>query len=210
MIAIFFYPKELLIKVSIVPHLLIIVFIIAFMGGGAEPYSDQACISDLEYELYELVNDYRKENRLPSIPLSPSLCFVAGAHVWDLNTNLPDQGRCNMHSWSDQGPWTECCYTEDHKRASCIWSKPEELTDYDGYGYEIAYYSSWSAEEHQNMAGAALEGWKGSPGHNRMILNKYAWKRMNWNAMGVGIYGNYAVIWFGEKKDPVKKIRRCP
>jgi len=43
-----------------------------------------------------------------------------------------------------------------------------------------------------------------------MIINKYAWKRLKWNAMGVGIYGNYAVVWFGEKKDPVRKVKRCP
>lgn len=189
---------------------LIIALLILFSGKGGEPYAVQACVSEQEIHLFELVNDYRRENNLPAIPLSPSLCFVAGAHVWDLNTNQPDRGRCNMHSWSGSGPWNACCYTEDHKRARCIWSKPRELTDYEGFGYEIAYYSSWPAEEHQNMAKAAMEGWTGSLGHNSMILNKYAWKRVKWNAIGVGIYGNYAVVWFGEEKDPVRKIKRCP
>lgn len=188
--------------------------LLAFMllnvfAGSSDSYTAQACISDEEYRLYTLVNEYRVENGLPSIPLSASLSVVAGAHVWDLNTNRPDRGRCNMHSWSDEGPWAGCCYTENHKRASCIWSKPSELTSYEGNGYEVAYYSSLSVEEHNDMAYAALEGWKRSPGHDRMILNKYAWKRLKWKAMGVGIYGNYVVVWFGEKTDPVSEIIRC-
>ena len=59
-------------------------------------------------------------------------------------------------------------------------------------------------------AAAALAGWKSSAGHDQMILNKYAWKRMKWNAMGVGIYGHYAVVWFGEEADPAGKVARCP
>ncbi len=114
----------------------------------------RGCLSAAEIALYRLQGAYSTDELTP-------------------NTNQPDQGSCNMHSWSDKGPWTGCCYTEDHENASCIWSKPEELTDYDSYGYEIAYYSSWAVDEHRDMAKAALEGWKGSPGHNRMILNKY-------------------------------------
>jgi len=189
---------------------LIILLLVYALGGHGKSYTSQACISDDEYRLYELVNEYREENGLSAIPLSPSLSMVAGAHVWDLNTNQPDRGRCNMHSWSNDGPWAACCYTDDHKRASCIWSKPSEITSYEGNGYEVAYYSSLTAEKHNDMAWAALEGWKRSPGHNRMILNKYSWKRLKWKAMGVGIYGNYAVVWFGEETDPVRKVKRCP
>jgi uncharacterized protein YkwD len=179
-------------------------------GGESEPYRDQSCVSSQEYRLYTLINEYRASYGLPAIPLSASLSYVAGAHVWDLGTNGPDKGRCNMHSWSANGPWTACCYTDDHKRASCIWSKPSELTSYDGYGYEIAYFSSRPAGEHHDLAAAALAGWKSSAGHDQMILNKYAWKRMKWNAMGVGIYGHYAVVWFGEEADPAGKVARCP
>ncbi len=60
------------------------------------------------------------------------------------------------------------------------------------------------------MAWAALEGWKSSPGHDRMIRNVYAWKRLQWKAMGVAIYGNYAVVWFGEEDDLHRKVLRCP
>jgi uncharacterized protein YkwD len=46
-----------------------------------------------------------------------------------------------------------------------------------------------------------LESWKGSPGHNAVILNEGIWSDSNWKAIGVGIYKGYAVIWFGEEPD---------
>lgn len=177
---------------------------------GQTGYHEQSCISDEEYRLYSLINEYRQQKGLPKIALSASLSYVAGAHAWDLEENQPDQGNCNMHSWSDQGPWTACCYTDDHEKAECVWAKPAELTRYEGYGYEIAYYNSKSVNEHDDIARAALEGWKTSPGHNRIITNKYAWKRMNWKAMGVGIYKHYVVVWFGEEKDDAGRPRQCP
>lgn len=190
--------------------LFIVLLLIINPASGQDALSDQACISDEEYRLYKLINEYREEKGQPIIPLSASLSYVAGAHVWDLQENQPDNGRCNMHSWSENGPWSACCYTEDHKRADCVWAKPEQLTQYDDHGYEVAYYNSSTAEEHNDIANAALEGWKGSPGHNQIIINKYAWKRMKWNAMGVGIYGNYVAVWFGEKKDPAGIAKLCP
>lgn len=172
-------------------------------------YQTQACVSDDEYRLYKMINQYRNEYGLAAIPLSASLCKVAGAHVWDLEVNQPEGGRCNLHSWSDDGPWTACCYTEDHRNADCVWSKPSELTSYPGEGYEVAYYSSWPNSKHKDLAGAALEGWKSSPGHKHMILNMYNWKRVDWKAMGVGIYHHYVVVWFGDKTDPGGKARKC-
>jgi hypothetical protein len=190
-------------------RLLIFGLVLGFLPFDEDNFQSQACVSGMEYRLYQLINEYRADNGLPEIPLSPSLCYVAGAHVWDLNNNQPEGGRCNLHSWSGKGPWTRCCYTEDHKKAECIWSKPGELTAYDGYGYEVAYYSSWPADEHRDMPLAALKGWQSSPGHDHMILNRNGWKRLKWKAMGVGIYGNYAVVWFGEKKDPVQRVKWC-
>jgi uncharacterized protein YkwD len=188
---------------------LIVFLFLAYFAHSQDGYKAQACVNDEEYRLYQLINQYRADHGLPAIELSASLCLVAGAHVWDLQMNHPDQGRCNMHSWSDSGPWSACCYTEDHKRAQCVWSKPEEISGYDDYGYEVAYYSSWSVEDHSDMAAAALEGWKGSPGHDQIIRNRYSWKRMKWRSMGVGMFGNYVVVWFGEKTDSAGKARRC-
>ena len=181
-----------------------------FLASGQEEISNESCLNEDEYRLYELINEYRGEKDLPSISLSSALCYVAGAHAWDLHTNRPDQGKCNMHSWSEEGPWSSCCYTEDHEEADCLWTKPAELTDYDGIGYEVAYFNSKTVDQHNDIALAALEGWKESPGHNHMIINKYGWKRMHWRAMGVGIYGNYVVVWFGEEVDKQGEPEHCP
>jgi hypothetical protein len=53
-----------------------------------------------ERRLYNEIMDYRKSKNLPSIPLSKSLTYVAQMHSRDLAQNNPDQGKCNLHSWS--------------------------------------------------------------------------------------------------------------
>ncbi|MCH2193236.1 CAP domain-containing protein [Kordia sp.] len=152
-----------------------------------------------EQKLYDLLMEYRKENNLPPIPLSKSLTFVAQTHVKDLHNNNPNKGKtCNMHSWSDKGNWTACCYTRDHKKAACMWNKPRELTSYQGHGFEIAYGST--SKRYMVNAEDTLEGWKKSSAHNKVILNIGKWKN-SWNAIGVGMYKNYAVVWFGKVKD---------
>ncbi len=153
-------------------------------------------LSEEEKKLYQLINEYRKQNNLHEIPQSPALTFVAQTHVKDLYENQPANKVCNLHSWSDKGKWKKCCYLKNHSNAECMWSKPRELTCYTGNGYEIAFYSSSDA-----TAEEALQSWKTSYGHNNVILNEDIWRSLQWNAIGIGIYKNYAVVWFGEKKD---------
>jgi hypothetical protein len=174
--------------------------------GCAPPASSttQACLSPEEFKIYEQLNAYRKTYRLGKIPLSVSLTLVAQAHAKDLALNQPVKGQCNLHSWSDQGDWTACCYTNDHKRATCMWDKPRELSDYPGDGYEISYWQSDGA-----TAATAIAGWKKSPGHNNMMINRDIWRKLTWNACGVGLYGNYAVVWFGKEKDPAGEAKKC-
>lgn len=153
-------------------------------------------LSNLERELYELIMQYRAEKGLPSIPISPSLTYVAQVHVRDMH-NHPPMGDCNLHSWSEYGEWSSCCYTGDHAQAKCMWNKPRELTQYQGPGYEIAFYHSVGVTP-QN----ALDGWKNSKkGHNDVIINQDIWNKHTWRAIGIGIYKEYAVVWFGEEKD---------
>ena len=99
-------------------------------------------LTDEEKKLYDLIMEYRNENGLPDIPFSKSLTYVAQTHVKDLYNNRPNNGNCNLHSWSSNGNWTPCCYTPDHAQAKCMWSKPSEMTSYKGYGYEIASENS--------------------------------------------------------------------
>ena len=126
------------------------------------------------------------------------LCTVGAIHTEDLAKNKPDAApECNLHSWSDAGPWSACCYTADHAKAKCMWDKPKELTVYPGNGYENAAASGGAITPAQ-----ALDLWKGSPAHNEVILNEGIWKDFPWGAVGAGFYEGYAVLWFGVEADP--------
>jgi hypothetical protein len=153
-------------------------------------------LSDEETKLYKLLMDYRREKGLPVIALSKSLTKVAQIHVKDLNENYNQSSSCNMHSWSNKGNWSACCYTSDHAQAQCMWNKPRELTSYKGNGYEISY-GSWGAAAD---AQGALNGWKSSSGHNAVIVNSGIWKD-DWNAIGIGLSGGFSVVWFGKEAD---------
>lgn len=160
-------------------------------------------ISAEELKLYDLIMAYRKTKNLPVIPLSKSLTYVAQEHCKDLSINKPDRKKeCNAHSWSSKGKWTSCCYTADHKQASCMWNKPRELTSYKEDGFEIACGSSDPAYKDFVMtADYALESWKKSVHHNNVIINKDVWKEVKWNAIGIGIYNGFATVWFGKSAD---------
>jgi uncharacterized protein YkwD len=184
-----------------------VIFFIAtfvFLQASTRPEkihrSSSTCLSSEERKLYNLMMDYRKSKGLPSIPLSEKLTLVAHTHARDLadNYDFDPENRCNPHSWSRKGKWSPCCYTNDHKRAQCMWDKPKEIAGYESPGYEIAYYSSAGAS-----AGEGLEGWKKSPSHNPLIINEGIWKKVSWKAIGIGIYKEYGVVWFGELEDTV-------
>ena len=162
--------------------------ILALLGQEVE-------LNTEEQKLYNQIMEYRKQNGLLPIPLSKALTFVAKSHVVDLGvTESKRDSNCNMHSWGEDPRWTSCCYTNDHAQASCMWNKPKEMTSYPGIGYEIAHGGSGSFVA---TAETALSGWKKSAGHNSVILNKEIWKNRSWNAIGIGIQGGYAVVWFG-------------
>jgi len=128
------------------------------------------------------------------------------AHVWDLEINEPhSEPNCNLHSWSDQGSWTEVCYTDDHLYADLMWSKPSEITGdvYGANGYE-------NSASGVSSAAHALSLWQGSPGHKDVILNQGIWaSRDPWPAMGAGMLAGYAVVWFGDAADPNGTISVC-
>ena len=84
-----------------------------------------------------------------------------------------------------------------------MWEKPKEIAKYDGEGFEIAYYSSDGAS-----AVEALNGWKDSPGHNPLLINSLQGSKEAWKSIGVGIFEQYAVVWFGKEEDK-SKINVC-
>lgn len=172
-----------------------------FMLGNTTVQKNKAaeqCLSKEELKLYDLIMDYRKSKHLPSIPLSAKLTKVAQTHVRDLSENytFDRSSKCNPHSWSSKGKWSACCYTSDHQKASCMWDKPTEIADYKSPGYEIAYYSSEAASAQEG-----IDGWKLSQAHNPLLINSGMWNKVKWQAIGIGIYKQYAVVWFGEAVD---------
>ena len=152
-------------------------------------------LNSAEEELYKRIMEYRKQNGLPTIPVSKSLSFVAKLHVRDLENHNPDSH--NYHSWSKNGPWQSVYYTPDHRYAKLMWAKPRELTKYPGNGYEIIYMNLNRATVQD-----AFAAWKTSRSHDIVMLNQDGWKRVNWEAIGIGIFGHYAAVWFGEEMDP--------
>lgn len=167
-------------------------------GFVAERPIVEVCLSAEEKKLYDLIMEYRKSKNLEAIPFSPKLTLVAQTHARDLadNYKFDPKNKCNPHSWSKNGSWTSCCYTNDHKQASCMWTKPQEIAGYSGNGFEIAYYSSLGAN-----ATEGIEGWKLSPGHNPLLINSGTWENIKWKAIGIGIYKEYGLVWFGEVED---------
>ncbi|MCF8361305.1 MAG: hypothetical protein K9G70_01645 [Prolixibacteraceae bacterium] len=172
-------------------HFVVILMILLLFGCKEET------AEPIDNSLYGLVNHYRQELNLSPVPYSLSLTIVAETHLDDLIQHYTLDETCNLHSWSENGNWTSCCYTSDHEQAACMWNKPRELTNYEGAGYEIVAYKSSGI-----TAERALELWKNSNVHNNMISNQGKWANIEWKAMGTAIRENYAVVWFGEEKEP--------
>ena len=183
--------------------LLILVSFFCIFQSSAQDKTQKkitVCVSEDEMKLYELIMEYRKEKGLPEIPLSKSLTYVARLHAKDVENNRPKVG-CNMHSWSDDGKglWDYCCYPSNHKNATCMWEKPRQLTNYPGDGFEIAH---GGRDGYISTPELALKGWKNSSGHNAVIINEGKWESKKWQAIGVGIYKGFAMVWFGLEPDP--------
>jgi len=166
--------------------------------------SPLGCMTTEEKKLVDAINSYRRSKGLPVVNATVSMTIVARTHAADLAIKRPANGMCNMHSWSSGGNWTGCCYTSDHRQAACMWKKPAELTQYRGNGFEVSAGSSGSAI----TAESALSLWQRSSGHNQVIINAGMW-RQPWQAFGVGIYGGYAVAWFGNAADPAGVASLC-
>jgi len=197
-------------RLSIVCFLLVLFSVKAYPQKGlAIKQLPEFCLTPVETELIRLINEYRFQKGLPEVRLSASLSFVARTHARDQQDNYKYSKRCNMHSWSNKGNWTACCYTPDHRNAKCMWSKPRELTNYRGDGYEISFYSSYTYPSATVFAKEILNGWKKSPGHNDVILNKSIWRDVRWEALGVGVYGDYADVWFGKEEDNADELLPC-
>jgi hypothetical protein len=160
-------------------------------------------VSSEALTLCQLVNQYREQNGLPAVPLSVALMAVAGYHVGDLTAHPSIvSATCELHSWSTGSSlWTGCCYTADDSQAMCMWEKPQQITASWGSGEAYTAYGYEDASEGTDAA-TVLGIWKADPAHNDVILNQGMWaSRAPWPAMGCGMQGGYAALWFGDAAD---------
>jgi hypothetical protein len=172
------------------------------------PANTGICLNAEEASLVQLVNAYRAQNGKPALPATRWLSTTGQYKVWDRIANHAVGGNCNSHSWSGAMPalWQAVCYTPDHAQAAQMWAKPRQisLNVYTGNGFEN------TADSGAPMTAAqALSQWQSSPAHRDVILNQGSWAGVTFRAMGVGIVGNYAVIWFGDANDPGGAMSAC-
>ena len=151
--------------------------------------------TDEEKLLYSQIMAHRAEQGKPDIALSKSLTYVAQLHVRDLSANKVSPPY-TLHSWSKNGPWEGVRYTANHRHARLMWNKPKELTNYPGDGFEITFAKKGGAS-----AKAAFDSWKSQKSVEAIMVNSGNWETIHWRAIGVGIHGDYAVIWFGDRED---------
>ncbi len=169
-----------------------------------KPVPVNFCISQTVMDLFTRINDYRRQNDLPPLQLSKSLCYVATLHAKDLMLHHPDQGACNSHSWSDKSFWKPFCYPRDENKKNSVWDKPRELTTYPARAYEIVYW-----ENSPLVADTVMMVWKTEAYFNSFLLNTGKWRENPWNAIGIALYENYACAWFGESADPAGTAYVC-
>jgi len=184
-------------------HLLFLLIILAFSAFAGNSSSNiigndtvKTGITEDETILFNMINDMRRQNKLPSIPLSLNLCKVAQTHIADLIKWKPQEKGCSLHSWSGSGKWTSCCNTKEVFGIQCMKSKPREITGYLGDGYELIY---WGEDNATPAEAAAL--WKQVGASSDMILGQAKWSGYQWQAIGVGIKSGYAVLWLGDAED---------
>ncbi len=164
---------------------------------------EQVCMNGFEQQLYALIDTYRGESEAHTISLSKKLTFVAKLHARDLYHNRIDKDSCSMQSWSDQGFWNACCFSErDNSKQSCMWDKPKEITGYAGKAYEVIYNGGSEPKR-------IMELWKGSSFYSDILKNSGRYADKDWAAIGIGQYKNVTVVWFGEVEDEEKDVQNC-
>ncbi len=149
---------------------------------------DSHCLTKEEKKIADMVNKHRRTKGLPAVKISKSLSYVARKHTAQMNHHFKEL----THSWKG------CNYDRDY---NCMWKQPKQLTGYPGHGFEIAYGYWRSDGKARATAEDAMKMWIKSKGHHDVMVNRSHWKRNKWNAMGVGISGGYAAVWFGMETD---------
>jgi len=176
---------------------LLILLVLFSLQLSAQTFDyENVCLNSQEQKLAKLINDFRKENKKSSLPLSKALTIVAKTHVADLQNNRPDTSICLTGSWSNKGNWTPCCYNKYIVKEDCMWDKPKELTKYPFRGYELSYF-----EEGIIQVDSLFSIWMTSEETKDMLLTNGNFSSKKWETMGLAVGENYACVWFGQRTD---------
>jgi uncharacterized protein YkwD len=194
------------------------------LKGALNTKVSDICLNDKEIELASLINDYRHSKNLNVLPVTKSLTYVGRVHIYDLIENKPYLGsRCDQHSWSNSKYWTGGCAGDFKYDLDLVRAKARELKT--GYNYDIweIVDSAWIGEKVNGVwideknrqpvydftMARYLDDWKHSYGHNNELTNANDYSDRYWQAMGVAVRENYAIVWFGENIDPNGNAERC-
>jgi hypothetical protein len=83
-------------------------------------------------------------------------------------------------------------------------NKPQELTLYTGQAHELCYFDS-----HDIHIDTVFNFWFKVEQAKDILTNNRKWSFYVWQAMGIGIYKQYACVWLGEEKDTEMEPTIC-
>lgn len=181
---------------TIVSLIILLAFQAGYSYGQLGKVPKDFCISQKEYRLYQLINEYRQKLALDVIPLSNSLCYVAKTHAADLSANYPFGEDCNMYSWSDKGDWKPFCYPSDQDRRNDVKDKAKEISGYPGKAWELTYWDNVDVDLEE-----VVSFWNSIPYTSAILSNTDKFANLGWKSMGVGVQDGYILVWFGSKED---------
>ena len=171
------------------------------------------------------MNRERVMKGLPRLECSERLREIALTHAMDQMAHVKaggSFGKCNLHTWFQKNQdYKDCCYTSDHANPKCMWEKPKEIfgktlfffilarLSYSGNanlnfilgnecknsGFEVSV-RVWPRDITQSEA---IQLWKDSPGHARVIFTEGPWKILK--KMGCANFGQFAHCWFSAASD---------
>ncbi len=183
---------------------LIILVLFSLNSYSQKMVPEEFCLSNDELNLFDRLNQLRKDYDKDAVQLSVCLSYVAEVHVTDLEVNGPDTSICNSSSWSDKGEWTPCCYNSYVYNPDCMWDKPKELTPYRYRGYEMVTF----LEEGFNND-SIINLWADSKEVLDMILTQGNYSKKKWICGGLSIGKNYVSLWFGQRRDVLQSPEIC-
>lgn len=181
---------------TIISSVIFISFLSFYSFGQTGGVPKDFCISQKEYRLYQLVNNYREKLALDAIPLSKSLCYVAKTHAADLSSNYRKGDDCNMYSWSDKGDWKAFCYPADQNKKNDIKDKAKEISGYPGKAWELTYWDNVDVDLEE-----VISFWNSILYTNAILSNTDKFAEKGWKSLGVAMQDGYVLLWFGEKED---------